>query len=100
MDTFKQAFAASDKAILNAVGDNALLDGLPVRGKFDAPWLQPEIGTMRTGILEPTFTAPGTVIYAAVKGSLLEFDGDGYDVIKKPKPDGTGMTTLILRPKA
>jgi len=99
MGSFEKDFAAYDTAILSAVGDDALLDGNLVRGKFDAPWLQPEIGTLRTGLREPTFTAQDAVLATAVKGSVLDFNDKNYDVVKAPKPDGSGMTTLVLRPK-
>jgi hypothetical protein len=98
MGNFKQTFAGYDAAILNVVGDEALLDGVLVQGKFDAPWLQPDIGTLRTGLREPSFTAPDFVIAAVAKGSVLTFDGKNYDVLK-PEPDGTGMTILPLRPQ-
>jgi len=98
MSSFKEAFDQHDKAILGAVGDDALLDGEPVRGKFDAPWLQPDIGTLRTGIREPIFTAQDEVLAAAKKGSEFEIDAKKYDVMNI-EPDGSGVTTLVLRPK-
>jgi len=93
---FKQAFTAHDTAIIDAVGDDALLDGEPVRGLFSAPWLQPDVGTLRTGIKEPMFTAQDSIVANAKKGSEFEHDKKKYNVVNI-EPDGTGMTTLILR---
>jgi len=94
---FKQLFAGNDQAIIDAAGDDALLDGVPVRGFFEAPWLQPNIGTMRTGLREPMFTAPDNVVADAIKSSVLRFENIDYSVVNI-EPDGTGMTALILRP--
>ena len=98
MPDFKQTFAQNDASIIAALGDDALLDGQPVRGLFDAPWLQQQLGGLNTSIQEPQFTGRSVDLSAAANGSVLRVNGSDYEVMPPIEPDGSGMTTLYLRP--
>jgi hypothetical protein len=86
-----------DAVVFDTLHDDATLDGVPVRGMFSAPWLAPELGGRKTGIVEPQIVLLDADAKSANKGSIVEFDGDAYTVVSV-QPDGTGVTTLILRP--
>lgn len=104
MVDFSALGARMDAAIIVHLSDAAILDGDPVRGIFTAPWMQPRLGSMHTGIVEPTLVVrdeaaaeatEGSVVEAPV-GSLIAPAGCSFDVVRV-EPDGTGMTALVLR---
>ncbi|MBH3365084.1 MULTISPECIES: head-tail joining protein [Pseudomonas] len=101
---FRENVAFMDSALLDVLGDEAEIDGLaePVPGFFSAPWLQPKLGQINTGLREPTFAvrimhANGIKegMHLAIK--LAPEDGGGRYVIAARKPDGTGWINLTLR---
>ena len=108
---FRTTFAAVDTAVLGMVGDTAVLDItgdgsalVSAVGEFDAPWLSPQLGSLRTDVLEPMFTLQsigepvGVDLSRIVKGiTKLQFAGKTYLVVDV-KPDGTGLAVLPLRP--
>lgn len=98
---FEQIFSGLDNTLLNAMGDDAIVDELvTVRGLFEAPWLQPQMGTLRTSIQEPMFTARSVDLALVTENSVLTIKGANYEVVPPFEPDGTGLTKLILRPLA
>nr|BDD46289.1 hypothetical protein 9 [Gammaproteobacteria bacterium] len=101
MGSFRQTFAGIDAALINLVGDDGVLDAVPLKGLFAAPWRQPEVGQMRTEIIEPEFWVVDAVdLSAVVEGtSVLTVFGDDYTVLDV-QPDGDGMTRLPLRPNS
>lgn len=96
MPDFAALAARMDAAIIVHLSDPATLDGAPVRGMFAAPWIQPRMGTMHTGIVEPTLVLRGMDAAEATEGSIVEAGGKTFDVVNV-EPDGTGLTTLVLR---
>jgi hypothetical protein len=105
--SFEQSFADLDTALIDAVGDDATLDVdgdgvtvLPVRGAFKDPQIRPTLGRTRTEIIEPHFKGKSVDLSAAKEGtSVLTVNGLAYEVVHKD-PDGTGITTLVLRPNS
>lgn len=106
MGSFEQSFADLDAALIDAVADDASLDvagdGVTVvalRGLFKAAHSRPDLGGLRTELVDPTFQARTVDLSIAVPGaSVLTVNGDAHDVIYND-PDGTGMSTLVLRPQ-
>ncbi len=105
---FGQTFGRIDKSLMSLLGDDAELDiagdgvtVVAVKGLFEAPWIQPRIGTLRTEILEPQFTVDESVDLSAVAEgvTVLWVKAVGYTVIDL-QPAGTGLTKLILQPKS
>ena len=104
MVDFSALAARMDAAIIVHLSDAAILDGEPVRGMFTAPWMQPRMGSMHTGIVEPTLVVRDTVAAEATEGSIVEApegsviapSGCSFDVVRV-EPDGSGMTALVLR---
>ena len=95
---FRDLSEGLNPSILAALGDDALLDGRAVRILFAAPWIGPEIGTLRTDIVQPIAYLPEADAADARKGSILAFLGRDYDVVGL-EPDGTGWIGLVLRDK-
>jgi hypothetical protein len=101
---FRDQVAAMDAQLLDVLGDEALVDGrdLPVPGFFSAPWLQPKVGRINTGIREPVFSVRIVEAHLISDGQLITIqltpeDGGGRYVIVRREPDGTGWVNLILR---
>lgn len=94
---FRELTAATDVAVLDAVGDEALLDGRAVRVLYAEPWIEPRIGTIRTDITQPVAYLPESDLDGiAMEGNVLSFAGQEYDVVGR-EPDGTGWIGLVLR---
>lgn len=74
-------------------------------GMFAAPWLQPKIGRLNTGLREPRFEIRVSDSGGLSKGLLVsvdlpELDGGGdYDLLQLA-PSGDGLVALILRKRA
>ncbi|WP_322999964.1 hypothetical protein [Castellaniella sp.] len=104
MPDFSALAARMDAAIIVHLSDPAILDGAPVRGMFAAPWIQPAMGSMRTDVVEPTFTVRDATAAEAVEGSIvlapegsaIAPSGATFAVVSV-EPDGTGFTALVLR---
>ena len=101
---FRENVAFMDSALLDVLGDEAEIDGLaePVPGFFSAPWLQPKLGQINTGLREPTFAVRIMHANGIKEGmqliiKLAPEDGGGRYVIAARKPDGTGWINLTLR---
>lgn len=93
---FRDLSEGLNPSILTALGDDALLDGRTVRILFAAPWIGPEIGTLRTDIVQPIAYLPEADAAGAREGSIVAFLGRDYDVVGL-EPDGTGWIGLVLR---
>lgn len=96
MSDFRTLMADADAAVFAGLGDPAMLDGIAVVGLFNSPWLQPQMGGMGTGIVEPHLIIREGDLGAAGQGSVVAFDGHTYTVVSV-EPDGTGLVALVLR---
>lgn len=96
MVDFNALVARMDGDVYARLSDPATLDGEPVRGMFTAPWMQPRLGSMHTGIVEPTLVLRDAAATAASSTSKVTVGGRDYDVVAI-EPDGTGLTALALR---
>lgn len=96
MTDFSALAARMDIAIINHLSDPAILDGEPVRGMFAAPWRQPSMGSMRTGLVESTLTLRDQDAVEATESSVVQVAGKTFEVVGV-EPDGSGMTVLVLR---
>lgn len=99
MSTFRDLTAEMDSVIFEAMTDDVTINGLPVKGMFSAPWLQPQIGRLNTGIIEPQVVVRDSDVLGVEKGDPVVANGDTYEIVNI-EPDGSGVTGLILRPLA
>ncbi|PJY97711.1 head-tail joining protein [Pseudomonas donghuensis] len=99
---FRDLLEDLDETVFDVLGDPALIDGREVLGMFSAPWLQPKLGRINTGLREPHLVirvsdAQGVNSGQQVAIDLPEQDGGGTYIIVRPEPGGDGLVTLVLR---
>ncbi|MNV17726.1 hypothetical protein D3C71_1085220 [compost metagenome] len=104
---FRDLIADIDAVVFETLGDTARIEGReePVLGMFSAPWMQPKIGKLNTGLREPRFEIRVSDSQGLEQGMLVsvdlpELDGGGdYDLLQL-EPSGDGLVALILRMRA
>lgn len=97
MSVFRDLVADMDAAIFDALTDDVTINGTLVKGMFSAPWLEPRIGHLHTGIIEPQLVVRDADAAGVEKGDPVVANGGSYGVVNI-EPDGTGVTVLVLRP--
>lgn len=101
---FRDLIAEVDAVVFETLGDTARIEGReqPVLGMFAAPWLQPKLGKLNTGLREPRFEIRVSDSQGLVRGLLVSVDlpaldgGGDYDLLQL-EPSGDGLVALILR---
>ena len=98
----RDLMAGVDDAVFEALGDTATIDGREVLGIFSAPWLQPKLGRINTGLREPHLVirvsdSEGVAERQQVRVELPAHDGGGLYTLVRVEPGGDGLVTLILR---
>lgn len=99
MSAFRDLVTDMDSVIFDTLTDDVTINGLPVKGMFSAPWLQPQIGRLNTSIVEPQVVVRDADAVGVEKGHSVVANGDNYEIVNI-EPDGSGVTALILRPAA
>jgi hypothetical protein len=102
--SFRDLVAEVDALVFETLGDTARIEGReqPVLGMFAAPWLQPKLGKLNTGLREPRFEIRVSDSEGLVRGLLVSVDlpaldgGGDYDLLQL-EPSGDGLVALILR---
>jgi hypothetical protein len=102
---FRDLVAEVDDVVFEILGDAATIDDRSIVGMFAAPWLQPNVGRLNTGLREPHFVmrvseAVGIDQGQGIRIDVPELDGGGEYTIVRLEPDGAGLVTLVLRLKA
>ncbi|MDO7900628.1 hypothetical protein ACE1YR_00735 [Pseudomonas sp. K1(2024)] len=102
--TFRESVADMDVALLDELGDEVAIEGFVdlVKGFLSVPWQQPKIGTLNTGLRQPTFSVRVAEASGIKEGlhlvcDLPPADGGGRYIIVKREPDGTGWINFALR---
>lgn len=104
---FRDLLAEVDAVVFETLGDSARIEGRtePVLGMFSAPWMQPKVGGLNTGLREPRFEIRVSDSHGLSKGLLVSIDlpaldgGGDYDLLQL-EPGGDGQVALILRKRA
>lgn len=99
---FRDLIIDVDDVVFNTLGDPGHIEGKPVFGMFSAPWLQPSVGRLNTGLREPTFVVRVNDAEGVDKGQVVtidlpKLDGGGAYTIVRVEPDGAGQAALVLR---
>lgn len=102
---FRDLVVDIDDTVFEVLGDTALIEGREVVGMFSAPWLQPKLGQINTGLREPHFVirvcdSSDVVTRQLVVVDLPPEDGGGNFTIARIEPGGDGLVTLVLRKSA
>lgn len=71
-----------------------------VRGIFDDPYLNAELGEYEFDTNRPRLTCKESDVDGVLRGDTVVIDGKTYDVLSTPNSDGTGMALLELAPQA
>jgi hypothetical protein len=74
---------------------SAQLDGVWVRGIFDAEYSLGSVGVVGLASSQPAFTLPTASVPAAPVGRALVVNARGY-IVAAHEPDGTGVSRLLL----
>ena len=67
-----------------------------IRGIFDDPYLNAELGEYELDSTRPRLTCRWADVRDVTRGDVVEIDGTVYDVVTNAQPDGTGMGLLAL----
>jgi len=99
---FRDLIDDIDETVFEVLGDTALIEGREVLGMFSAPWIQPKVGQIRTGLREPHLVIrvgdnAGVESKQKVVIDLPPEDGGGNYTITNIEPGGDGLVTLVLR---
>ncbi|MCE5978512.1 head-tail joining protein [Pseudomonas sp. JR33AA] len=99
---FRDLIDDVDAVVFDVLGDTALIEGREVLGMFSAPWLQPKLGQINTGLREPHLVIrvgdnAGVDTRQSVMVDLPTEDGGGNYIITRIEPGGDGLVTLVLR---
>ncbi|MBD8791201.1 hypothetical protein IFR09_17085 [Pseudomonas syringae] len=102
--SFRDLVADIDEVVFDILSDEGVIEGRTVWGMFSAPWLQPKLGRINTGLREPVFVirisdseGVDTTQYVTIKLPVLDGGGD-YTVVRV-EPSGDGLVSLVLRRK-
>jgi len=99
---FRDLLDDVDDTVFEVLGDSAHIEGRVVAGMFSAPWLQPKLGQINTGLREPHLVIrvgdnAGVDARQSVVIDLPPEDGGGNYIITRIEPGGNGLVTLVLR---
>ncbi|MFP5426364.1 MAG: hypothetical protein ACLGJA_10975 [Gammaproteobacteria bacterium] len=99
---FRDLIEDVDDTVFEVLGDIVLIEGREVLGMFSAPWLQPKLGQIRTGLREPHVVIrvadnAGIEVKQKVVIDMPPEDGGGNYTITNIEPGGDGLVTLVLR---
>lgn len=100
--SFRELIEEIDSIVFETLSDVGHIEGRKVLGMFSAPWLQPKIGRMKTGLREPCFEirvadAQGVEAAQTVQIDLPALDGGGVYTLISLEPGGDGLVALVLR---
>jgi len=85
---------------ISRLGDGAAtLNGQSVPGVFDASYSEGTVGHIGMASSSPVFVLADTHVPAQVEGMPLVYQGQNFTVVAH-KPDGTGMSILVLEVSA
>lgn len=70
-----------------------------VRGIFDDPYLNAQLGEYEMDTSRPRFHCKEADVIGVLRGDQVEIAGRMFDVLTSAQPDGTGMAILELAPQ-
>lgn len=80
-------------------GSDATLGGAAVRGVFDNAYALGNVGVVGMAGSQPMFTLPTASVPADPVGQSLGMGSAVYEVVEH-RPDGTGISVLVLEASA
>ena len=92
------AFEAMHRTVLVTFGQDGMLDGVPLRLVMDHLWRPPDIGGVRTALVEPCCYVMTADAPQARVGSVLESLARTYEIVRLERLEHHAMIKLVLRP--
>lgn len=71
---------------------------ISVRGIFDDPYLDAQLGEYHLDTSAPRFLCKSSEVGDVARGDTITIGATVYDITESPMHDGTGMATIKLRP--
>ena len=93
------AFERMHRTVLRTFGQAGTLDGVDLVVVMDHIWRPPEIGHLRTSIVEPSCYVMASDSPALGRKAALETRGRTYDVVAVERLEHHAMLRLVLRPR-
>lgn len=92
-------FERMHRTVLHTFGQAATLDDVELTVVMDHLWRPPEIGNLRTSIVEPSCYVMAVDCPALGRRPVLESLGRSYDVVNVERLEHHAMLRLVLRPR-
>lgn len=67
-----------------------------VKGIFDEPYLNAQLGEYQADEIAPRFLCKHIDVFDVGRGDRIDVEGVLFDIMSAPQADGTGMATLYL----
>lgn len=67
-----------------------------VRGIFDDPYLNAQLGEYEADTSEPRISGKETDLAGVRRGDVVTVAGETFDVMTSPQPDGTGWALVTM----
>lgn len=64
-------------------------------GIFDDPYLNADLGEYEVDTSTPRVLCKMSDALGIQRGDTMEVEGVVYDIMRSPKPDGTGLATIL-----
>lgn len=93
LDVFLDDFALTATVRLQSGGYRQ------VRGIFDDPYLNAQIGEYEHDTSKPRLLCKESDVVGVLRGDIVDMDGRVFDVLTSAQPDGNGMAVLELAPR-
>ena len=91
------AMTTATANMINAIGMTVTVGGASITALFDNEYVDINLSMGEVGSSAPALHCKSSDVSTAVKGTAVVVSSVNYTVSHPPKPDGTGMTTLILK---
>lgn len=93
--SFATRLQHTDATAFDRLGVDMLLDGVPVRGVFDAAYAPGSVGAYGMAASQPAMSLPTASVPANPVGLPVVVYGTAY-LVAAHEPDGTGISRLLL----
>jgi len=91
------AMTSATADMINSIGMTITVGGVSKIALFDNEYIDISLTDGDVGSSSPAVHCKSSDVSAAVKGTAVVVSAINYTVAAPPKPDGTGMTVLVLK---
>lgn len=91
------AMTTATANMINAIGKTITVGGVSITADENHEYVEMQMAMGNVGSMDLAVNCISSDVSTATKGTAVVVDGVSYTVSHPPKPDGTGMTTLVLK---